>query len=61
MMDKKLCIMCQHPKSLSKFKKILNNMSWTYSSVCLDCCGELSRNESKLYKRTRKRLKKWEK
>lgn len=60
-MDKKLCIMCKHPKSLSKFKKILTNMSWTYSSVCLDCCGELGKNESKYYKRTRKVLKKYEK
>ncbi len=53
--------MCQHPKSLSKFKRILTNMSWTYSSVCLDCCGDLSKNESRYYKRTRKVLKKYEK
>ena len=53
--------MCQQNKKLNVFKRILKNMSWTYSSVCLDCCGELSRNESKYYKRTRRVLKKYEK
>ncbi len=61
MEKEKLCIMCEHPKKLSKFKKILNGLTWTYSSVCLECSGELSRNESKFYRSTRKVLKKYEK
>lgn len=60
-MDKKLCIMCHSTKNLNKFKKIYTNISWTYSAVCLECCGELSKNESSYYKRTRKVLKKYEK
>lgn len=60
-MDTKLCIMCKQNKKLGKFKKVLTNMSWTYSAVCLDCCGDLGKNESKYYRSTRKVLKKYEK